>query len=100
MIEEQGDQPAVRVYRGGGQRGEAEHAARLGIGALLQQEACSVNAPVRAGNVQQGLAARVASVRGDSVIEHGAEGGSIADSRAARIFPWRSPPYCPLTAFC
>ena len=41
----------------------------------------SVNAPVRAGNVQQVLAARVASVRGDSVIEHGAEGGSIADSR-------------------
>jgi len=37
MIEEQRDQPAVRVYHSGRQRGEAELAARLGICAALEQ---------------------------------------------------------------
>ena len=57
MIEEQRDQPVVRIYRRRRQRREAELAAGLGIGAALEQEACSVEPTVRAGNVQQGLTA-------------------------------------------
>jgi len=85
MIEEQRDQPAVRVYHSGRQRGEAELAARLGIGAALEQEACSIEPPVRAGDVQEGLTALVARVRGDAVIEHPAKTGSVTDAPRGRM---------------
>src|ERR1700682_4938301 len=81
MIEERRDHPAVPIDHPGRQRGEAELTARLGIGAALEQETCGVEPTVRAGNVQQGLAALIPRVRGHAVIEHAAESGSVADAR-------------------
>src|SRR6266478_1298847 len=87
MIEEQGDQPAVRIDHPGRQRGEAELAARFGIGPAREQEACSVEPTVRAGYVQQGLAALIPRVGGHAVIEHAAESGSVADARVEERGP-------------
>jgi len=87
MIEEQGIRPAVRVYRGGWvKRGVAEHAARLGS-VPCSAGACSVNAPVRAGNVQQGSPRECERPRGlrDRAWRRGRD---IADARvknAARM---------------
>ena len=46
MIEKQRDHPVIRVHHSGCERGEAEIAARLWLRAALEQEACSVEAPV------------------------------------------------------